>query len=91
MFDEFLDDLVSRIDGAQGVILLADDGEAVQWAPLEEGPQLRLLGAYVTVALKNWRAAAEFGAFRVSSERSVTNPIGARRFIKFAHCPDLRR
>jgi predicted regulator of Ras-like GTPase activity (Roadblock/LC7/MglB family) len=59
VFDELLDELVARVDGAQGAILLADDGEAVQWRPEQEGDQLRLRGAYITVALKNWRAAAE--------------------------------
>ncbi len=65
--DSVLAELVSQVEGATGAILVAADGEAVQWHPPADGERLRLRGAYLAVALQGWRASAvreKVGAMR---------------------------
>lgn len=60
-----LSDLVSNVEGATGAIILAADGEAVQWHSTTDGEQLRMRGAYVAVAMQSYRQSAArkgFGA-----------------------------
>lgn len=62
-----LSDLVTDVDGATGAIILAADGEAVQWHATTDDEQLRLRGAYVAVAVQSYResiARSELGAMR---------------------------
>ena len=56
--DSLLNDLVSSVDDATGAILVAVDGEAVQWGVTEHSERLRLRSAYVAVVMKTFRAAA---------------------------------
>lgn len=56
--ESLLEELVSSVDGATGAIVVALDGEAVQWfgsGPIE---RLRLRGAYAAVVMQTFRAAA---------------------------------
>jgi predicted regulator of Ras-like GTPase activity (Roadblock/LC7/MglB family) len=50
-----LSELVSDVEGATGAIILASDGEAVQWHAVTDGERLRLRGAYVAVAVQSYR------------------------------------
>ena len=58
IIDSLLNDLVNTVDGATGAILVAVDGEAVQWGSTEESERLRLRSAYVAVVMQAFRAAA---------------------------------
>lgn len=65
--EDVLSKLVSDIDGATGAIILAADGEAVQWHGTAGAERLRLRGAYVAVAVKSYRESPAFkklGALR---------------------------
>jgi predicted regulator of Ras-like GTPase activity (Roadblock/LC7/MglB family) len=62
-----LSELVSSVDGATGAIILAGDGEAVQWHATMNGERLRLRGAYVALAVQSFRdsrAIRQFGALK---------------------------
>jgi predicted regulator of Ras-like GTPase activity (Roadblock/LC7/MglB family) len=57
--DLLLKELVSSVEGATGAIILADDGEAVQWYSLSNGSErLRLRAAYVAVVMRAFRGSA---------------------------------
>ena len=57
--DLLLKELVSSVGGATGAIILADDGEAVQWYSLSNsGERLRLRGAYLAVVMRAFREFA---------------------------------
>jgi predicted regulator of Ras-like GTPase activity (Roadblock/LC7/MglB family) len=56
--DLLLNNLVESIDGATGAIIVAVDGEAVQWGTSEQNERLRLRSAYVAVVMQTFRAAA---------------------------------
>jgi predicted regulator of Ras-like GTPase activity (Roadblock/LC7/MglB family) len=56
--ESVLSDLVSSVEGATGAIVLAADGEAVQWHATTDGEQLRMRGAYVAVAVQSYRESA---------------------------------
>lgn len=57
-FEYLLADLLSRIDGAVGVLFLDDSGETVDLACAEASPyQMRVVGAYAGIYL---RQMAEF-------------------------------
>jgi hypothetical protein len=57
-FEYLLADLLSRVDGALGVLFLDDSGEAVDLACAEASPyQMRVVGAYAGIYL---RQMAEF-------------------------------
>ena len=56
--ESVLSELVSDVEGATGAIILAADGEAVQWHTTTDGEQLRLRGAYVAVAVQSSRESA---------------------------------
>jgi len=65
--ESVLSDLVSDVEGATGAIILAADGEAVQWHTAADAEQLRLRGAYIAVAVQTYResiARKELGAMR---------------------------
>lgn len=65
--ESVLSDLVSDVEGATGAIILAADGEAVQWHSTADAEQLRLRGAYIAVAVQTYResvARKELGAMR---------------------------
>ena len=65
--ESVLSNLVSDVEGATGAIILAADGEAVQWHTTADGEQLRLRGAYIAVAVQTYRDSAarkELGAMR---------------------------
>ena len=53
-----LTELVAKIDGATGAILLEADGEAVQCYPENGSERLRLRGAYIAVVVKSCRGTA---------------------------------
>lgn len=56
--DLLLKELVASVDEATGAIIVAGDGEAVQWEPTSHAERLRLRGAYVAVVMQTLRAAA---------------------------------
>jgi predicted regulator of Ras-like GTPase activity (Roadblock/LC7/MglB family) len=56
--DSLLNDLVNSVDDATGAILVAVDGEAVQWGTTKLNERLRLRSAYVAVVMQTFRAAA---------------------------------
>jgi predicted regulator of Ras-like GTPase activity (Roadblock/LC7/MglB family) len=60
-FRDLLKQLVDRIEGASGAILIESAGEAVQWHIVDEKQEerLRLRSAYVAVVLQNSRALAK--------------------------------
>lgn len=58
MIDSLLKDLVSSVDGATGAIIVAVDGEAIQWRASSPTERLRLRGAYAAVVMQTFRAAA---------------------------------
>ena len=65
--ESILSKLVSDVEGATGAIILAADGEAVQWHAATDGEQLRLRGAYVAVVVQTYRESAarkEMGPMR---------------------------
>jgi predicted regulator of Ras-like GTPase activity (Roadblock/LC7/MglB family) len=51
-----LEELVSRVKGATGAIIIEGDGEAVQWYSELDGERLRLRGAYVALMLQACRS-----------------------------------
>jgi len=52
-FEYLLADLLSRIDGAVGVLFLDDSGETVDFACAEASPyQMRVVGAYAGIYLR---------------------------------------
>lgn len=51
-------ELVSTVDGATGAIIVAVDGEAVQWFASTNSERLRLRGAYIAVVMQGFRTAA---------------------------------
>ena len=53
-----LKELVESVAGATGALLLASDGEAIEWYANDNGERLRLRGAYVAVAMQGSRALA---------------------------------
>lgn len=65
--DSILAELVSEVEGATGAIVLAADGEAVQWHAAVDGERLRLRGAYIAVVLQTYRESGlrrKFGGVR---------------------------
>ena len=56
--DSLLNDLVNAVDGATGAIVVAVDGEAVQWGTSDLSERLRLRSAYVAVVMQTFRAAS---------------------------------
>lgn len=50
-----LSKLISDVDGATGAIILAADGEAIQWHAAAEAERLRLRGVYVALAVQSYR------------------------------------
>ena len=58
LIDSLLDELVSSVEGATGAIIVAVDGEAIQWSASEQTDRLRLRAAYAAVAMQAFRAAA---------------------------------
>lgn len=56
-FEVLLNELVSRVEGAEGAIILDVDGEAVQWSSGNASERLRLRAAYVAVAFRSCREA----------------------------------
>ena len=56
--DSLLNELVNTVEGATGAIIVAVDGEAVQWSTTAECDRLRLRTAYVAVVMQAFRAAA---------------------------------
>ena len=67
--ESVLSELVSDVEGATGAIILAADGEAVQWHATTDAEQLRLRGAYVAVAVQSYR------------ESTVREKVGAMRSL----------
>jgi predicted regulator of Ras-like GTPase activity (Roadblock/LC7/MglB family) len=58
LIDSLLNELVSSVDGATGAILVAVDGEAIQWGSSQQSDRLRLRSAYVAVVMRAFRGAA---------------------------------
>jgi predicted regulator of Ras-like GTPase activity (Roadblock/LC7/MglB family) len=57
--DSILKELVSSVDGATGVIVVAFDGESVQcYSTNDSGERLQLRGAYVSVVMQDLRKSA---------------------------------
>ena len=61
MIDSLLNDLVGSVPGATGAIVVAVDGEAVQFGTSTLSERLRLRGAYAAVVMQTFRAAAGRG------------------------------
>jgi len=60
---QLLNEVVSAIRGADGVVLIAADGEAVAWHSTDNPERLRLRGAYIAVVLRaSQLATSQFGA-----------------------------
>ena len=59
-FRELLRQLVDKVEGASGAVLLESAGEAVQWHVVDESltERLRLRSAYVAVVLQNSQTLA---------------------------------
>jgi predicted regulator of Ras-like GTPase activity (Roadblock/LC7/MglB family) len=53
-----LNELILTVEGATGTIIVAGDGEAIQWCATTEVERLRLRGAYVAVVMHTFRTAA---------------------------------
>ena len=53
-----LKELVDAVAGATGAMLLASDGEVIEWYASDNGERLRLRGAYVAVLVQSSRALA---------------------------------
>jgi predicted regulator of Ras-like GTPase activity (Roadblock/LC7/MglB family) len=53
-----LKELVDTVAGAAGAMLLASDGEAIEWYACDNGERLRLRGAYVAVMMQRTRSLA---------------------------------
>ena len=58
MIEKLLDELVSRVQGATGAIIVAVDGEAVQFGAESINERLRLRGAYAAVVMQTFRLAS---------------------------------
>lgn len=58
LIDSLLNELVSSVDGATGAILVAVDGEAIQWGSSQQSDRLRLRSAYLAVVMQAFRGAA---------------------------------
>ena len=58
-FKPVLQELVSKVEGAEGAIFLEVDGEAVEWCSSDSGDRLRLRAAYIAVVLQASRALAK--------------------------------
>ena len=58
LIDSLLNELVSSVDGATGAIIVAVDGEAIQWGASAQTDRLRLRSAYVAVVMQAFRGAA---------------------------------
>jgi predicted regulator of Ras-like GTPase activity (Roadblock/LC7/MglB family) len=58
LIESLLDELVISVDGATGALIVAVDGEAVQWNASILDERLRLRSAYVAVVMQTFRAAA---------------------------------
>jgi predicted regulator of Ras-like GTPase activity (Roadblock/LC7/MglB family) len=59
LIESLLNELVEGVDGATGAIIVAIDGEAVQWGTSEMSERLRLRSAYIAVVMQAFRAAAK--------------------------------
>lgn len=65
--ESLLSNLVTDVEGATGAIILAADGEAVQWHSTTDAERLRLRGAYVALVVRSYRESAvrnEMGSMR---------------------------
>ena len=58
MIEKLLDELVSRVKGATGAMIVAVDGEAVQFGAESINERLRLRGAYAAVVMQTFRLAS---------------------------------
>ena len=76
--ESLLKDLVSRVEGATGAIVLAADGEAVKWCATA-GVLLRLRGAYVSVLLQSCRASGVLS--KVGNMRSFVVEYEGASFV----------
>lgn len=56
--ESLLNELIATVDGATGAIIVAGDGEAIEWCATSEVERLRLRGAYVAVVMHTFRTAA---------------------------------
>lgn len=53
-----LKELIDTVAGATGAMLLASDGEAIEWYACDSGERLRLRGAYIAVVMQSSRTLA---------------------------------
>lgn len=58
MIEALLKELVSSVKGATGALIVAVDGEAVQFGTDSISERLRLRGAYAAVVMQTFRAGA---------------------------------
>lgn len=56
--ESLLNELIATVEGATGAIIVAGDGEAIQWCATSEVERLRLRGAYVAVVMHTFQTAA---------------------------------
>ena len=80
-FRDQLEKLVSTVRGAQGAIVLALDGEAVEWFGEGNGERLKLRAAYAAVVLQAARQLA--GQLSCGTPRQlILSYDGARLFVQ---------
>jgi predicted regulator of Ras-like GTPase activity (Roadblock/LC7/MglB family) len=78
-FKPVLEELVSKVEGAEGAIFLEVDGEAVEWYAPDNGDRLRLRAAYIAVVLQASRALA--GHLNIGTTRQMLLVYEGAKFI----------
>jgi predicted regulator of Ras-like GTPase activity (Roadblock/LC7/MglB family) len=78
-FRALLKELVSKVDGAQGVILLDWEGEVVQLWAMEDSERLTLRAAYIGVTFRQAQALTQAGG--ASRARQVVIEYEGARFV----------
>lgn len=79
LFSALLEELVSKVEGAQGAIFLEKDGEAVAWYTAGDVDRLRLRAAYAAVVLQAARALAS--EMKVGPTRRLVLGYDEAKFI----------
>jgi predicted regulator of Ras-like GTPase activity (Roadblock/LC7/MglB family) len=79
LFRSLLEELVSKVDGAEGAIFLEKDGEAVAWYAEGDPERLRLRAAYSAVVLEAARALAR--EMKVGATRRLVLGYNDAKFI----------
>ena len=78
-FKPVLQELVTKVEGAEGAIFLEVDGEAVEWYAPDNGDRLRLRAAYVAVVLEASRTLAKH--LDIGTPRQILLAYDGAKFI----------